>query len=81
MITETTPSHRPQDRGAGPKATTLSGPVPGTRLTDAYVREVGRVAYLWGWPLVNVHNRASFTRSFRGQGGQAVCSRWHRRTT
>jgi hypothetical protein len=39
--------------------TTLPGPVPGTRLTDDYVRSMGRLAYLWGWPLVNMHNRLS----------------------
>jgi hypothetical protein len=35
----------------------VGGPEPGTRLTEAYVREIGRFAYLWGWPMVNVHNR------------------------
>jgi hypothetical protein len=35
----------------------VSGPVPGTRLTEDYVRRVGAVAYLWGWPMVNLHNR------------------------
>ncbi|MER6462712.1 DUF1214 domain-containing protein [Streptomyces sp. NPDC001228] len=35
----------------------LAAPVPGTRMTDAYLRTMGRVAYLWGWPLVNMHNR------------------------
>ena len=34
-----------------------SGPVAGTRLTEAYVREIGRLAYLWAWPMVNVYNR------------------------
>jgi hypothetical protein len=34
-----------------------SGPVSGTRLPEAYVRDVARLAYLWGWPLVNMHNR------------------------
>ena len=38
-------------------ATTISGPVAGTRLTEDYVRRVGGVAYLWGWPMVNMHNR------------------------
>src|SRR5271156_5159991 len=33
------------------------GPVPGTRLTEDYVRRVGALAYLWGWPMVNMHNR------------------------
>jgi hypothetical protein len=43
-----------ETRKAGPMPT---GPVPGSKLTDAYVREVGRFAYLWAWPLVNVYNR------------------------
>jgi hypothetical protein len=35
----------------------VAGPVAGTRLTEDYVRRVGGVAYLWGWPMVNMHNR------------------------
>jgi len=27
------------------------------RMTEDYVRSAGRLAYLWGWPLVNMHNR------------------------
>jgi hypothetical protein len=34
-----------------------TGPVLGSKLTDEFVREVGRFAYLWAWPLVNVFNR------------------------
>lgn len=26
-------------------------------MTPAYARKVARTAYLWGWPLVNIHNR------------------------
>jgi hypothetical protein len=37
----------------------LGGPVSGARLTDDYVRSLGRLAYLWGWPLVNMHNRVT----------------------
>jgi len=33
------------------------GPMPGTRLTEDYVRRVGATTYLWGWPMVNMHNR------------------------
>ena len=36
----------------------VPGPAPGTAMTTAYVQMVGRMAYLWGWPLVNVANRA-----------------------
>ncbi len=33
------------------------GDLGGQRMTDDYVRSLGRLAYLWGWPLVNMHNR------------------------
>jgi hypothetical protein len=39
------------------EATSVPGPMPGTRLSEDYVRGVGGVAYLWGWPMVNMHNR------------------------
>jgi hypothetical protein len=26
-------------------------------LSDAYVREIGRLAYFWAWPMVNLRNR------------------------
>ena len=32
-------------------------PVPGTRMSEAYVQQIGRFAYLWAWPMVNMHNR------------------------
>src|SRR5262245_44020549 len=32
-------------------------PVPGTRMNAAYVGMIGRFAFLWAWPLVNMHNR------------------------
>src|SRR4029077_6626040 len=38
-------------------AAEVPGPPPGTAMTKAYVQTVGRVAYLWGWPLVNMTNR------------------------
>src|SRR5438270_460984 len=30
----------------------VAGPVTGARMTEDYVRSVGRLAYRWGWPLV-----------------------------
>ena len=36
----------------------VPGPPPGTKMTTAYVQSVGRIAYLWGWPLVNSVNRS-----------------------
>lgn len=38
------------------------------RMTDDYVWSVGRVAYLWGWPLVNMHNRLSIMDKLPGPG-------------
>ncbi|MCI0391621.1 MAG: DUF1214 domain-containing protein [Acidobacteria bacterium] len=39
------------------KQQAVLGPVPGTRLTEEYIRLIGRFAYLLAWPMMNVHNR------------------------
>src|SRR6476619_692939 len=39
-------------------AAEVPGPAAGTAMTKEYVQMVGRMAYLWGWPLVNMANRA-----------------------
>jgi hypothetical protein len=36
---------------------TVTGPMAGTRITQAYARMVARNAYFWAWPLINVYNR------------------------
>jgi hypothetical protein len=36
----------------------VPGPPTGTAMSTAYVQSVGRMAYLWGWPLVNSVNRS-----------------------
>src|SRR5271169_5820826 len=38
-------------------AAEVSGPVPGNTMTREYVQMVGRMAYIWGYPMVNTHNR------------------------
>ncbi len=38
-------------------SSSVSGPVPGTRITEAYARMVARAAYFWAWPMANVYNR------------------------
>lgn len=38
-------------------AADIPGPMAGTRMTEEYVRMVGRDAYFWGWPMVNLYNR------------------------
>jgi hypothetical protein len=40
-------------------AADVPGTPAGTVMTPAYVETVGRLAYLWGWPLVNNFNRAA----------------------
>jgi len=39
-------------------AAQVPGPAPGTAMSKEYVQMVGRMAYMWGWPLVNAANRA-----------------------
>jgi hypothetical protein len=34
-----------------------AGPMANTIMTDEYVKHIGTLAYLWGWPMVNIHNR------------------------
>jgi len=36
-----------------------TGPASGNTMTQAYVQAVGQMAYVWGWPLVNMSNRAT----------------------
>ena len=44
-------------------AAEVPGPASGNAMTKEYVETVGRMAYIWGWPLVNMANRAaSFTK-------------------
>src|SRR5262249_1838118 len=40
-----------------PSPPQLPAPAPGRAMTKAYVESVARMAYVWGWPLVNSHNR------------------------
>ena len=35
----------------------VPGPFPGDIMTKDYVQMVGRMAYVWGYPMVNAHNR------------------------
>jgi len=45
-------------------AAEVPGPPPGTAMTSAYVQTVGRMAYIWGWPLVNnAHRHAAFSEA------------------
>ncbi len=35
----------------------VAGPATGNTMTKAYVQAIGQIAYVWGWPLVNMTNR------------------------
>jgi hypothetical protein len=37
-------------------------------MTEDYARSIARTAYLWGWPLVNMHNRLSIMSQLPGPG-------------
>ncbi len=50
-------------------AADVPSPPPGTEMTKSYVETIGRIAYLWGWPLVNMSNRAAV--AFQA-GGAAI---------
>ncbi|WP_026956816.1 DUF1254 domain-containing protein [Algoriphagus vanfongensis] len=39
------------------KPSEVQSPIPGAPLSKEYVQAVGQMAYIWGWPLVNMHNR------------------------
>ena len=39
------------------KASEIQGPTSGNVMTKAYVEAIGQMAYVWGWPLVNMSNR------------------------
>jgi hypothetical protein len=53
---------------AAPTAAQIAGTPSGTVMTPEYVASVGRVAYIWGWPLVNNLNRALAIKDLPGPG-------------
>ncbi|MFO0844557.1 MAG: DUF1254 domain-containing protein [Gemmataceae bacterium] len=54
--------------GRAQEQKTPPGPVSGTRLTEAYVRHVAKSAYLWAWPMVNIHARHAAYKDLPGPG-------------
>jgi hypothetical protein len=49
-------------------AADVSGPASGTPMTKEYVQMIGRVAYVWGWPMVNQYNRRAAAAMIPGPG-------------
>ena len=44
-------------------AAEVPGPASGNVMTKAYVQTVGRMAYIWGWPMVNTAMSSAATRA------------------
>jgi hypothetical protein len=46
------------EQNASPKsASEVPTPVAGAVMHEQYVKTIGRMAYIWGWPMVNSFNR------------------------
>jgi hypothetical protein len=50
-------------------ATDVPGPTAGTVMTKDYVQMVGRMAYVWGYAMVNSHNRRAAFEYVTSQNG------------
>jgi hypothetical protein len=50
-------------------AADVAGPASGTALTKEYVQMVGRMAYTWGYAMVNSHNRRAAFEYVTSQNG------------
>jgi hypothetical protein len=50
-------------------AAEVPGPAAGTAMSDAYVKMVGRMAYTWGYAMVNSHNRRAAFAYVTSQNG------------
>lgn len=46
----------------------MTGGFANPKMTPEYAAAVGRQAYLWGWPLVNMHNRRVFMEQLPAPG-------------
>jgi len=50
-------------------AAEVPGPAAGTAMTKEYVQMVGKMAYVWGYAMVNSHNRRAAFAYVTGQNG------------
>lgn len=52
------------------------GPLPGTVMTPGYARALARVAYAWGWPMVNLQNRRLMYARVPSRRRPSVAGSW-----
>jgi hypothetical protein len=50
-------------------AAEVHGPAAGTAMTKEYVQTIGRMAYVWGYAMVNSHNRRAGFAYVTSQNG------------
>ena len=50
-------------------AAEVPGPASGNVLTKEYIQAIGRIAYVWGYPMVNSHNRRDAFAYVTSQNG------------
>ena len=50
----------------------VPGPPPGTAMTKEYVQTIGRMAYVWGYAMVNSHNRRAAFAYVTSQNGNVA---------
>src|SRR5215475_11814239 len=61
-------TEQPAASAPAPTQEAIPGPVPGTRLHEGYVSQMGRSIYFWAWPMMNIHNRRVTFEKLPGQG-------------
>lgn len=52
----------------GQSAGAVPGPVPHSRMTEAYARMVARDTFFWAWPMINIHNRRMVFEQLKAPG-------------
>jgi hypothetical protein len=53
-------------------AAEVPAPASGNVMTKEYAQMVGRMAYIWGWPMVNAHNRRAGFEYVSSQNGNVA---------
>ena len=65
VFTATAAQAQPLSPSPGWARAMSSGPAAGMKMTEAWVREVGRFAYFWAWPMANIQGRLDTFRPLK----------------